>query len=84
MTCDGVGTFTLPHIDVDLTHTPIGTYLAVTQGEELIVAWQQEEVPESQVLGGAHGNVPILAPLHAATCSSLSVLLARRGTPNTS
>ena len=44
------GAVTLPHVDDDLNGVTMGTYLAVVEGAQLIVAWRRDELHEDEVL----------------------------------
>ena len=44
------GAVTLPHVDDDLHGTTMSTYLIVTRGVELIVAWRRSELHEDDAL----------------------------------
>ena len=52
---------TLPHIDRDHQNNPINTYLAVTKGTELIIAWCQEELDEGAVIADLQSDSPSFA-----------------------
>ena len=52
---------TLPHIDRDSRGNPINTYLAVTQGVELIIAWRQSELDEGPVIADLQSSHPSFA-----------------------
>ena len=55
------GCVTMPHIDLDSRDVPINTYLAVTQGTELIIAWRQEELDEGVALADLKSDPPSFA-----------------------
>ena len=55
------GCVTLPHIDRDSRGNPINTYLAVTQGVELIIAWRQSELDEGPVIADLQSSHPSFA-----------------------
>lgn len=71
------GTVTLPHVDDDLQRITMGTYFAVVEGAELIVAWRRSDLHEDVALDAVRGAAPTLGVLHAVP--SLSVLRAVAG-----
>ena len=53
---------TLPHVDLDIHNVLLATYLIVVQGEELIIliiAWDRDELHESEVLREGRGGVRV-------------------------
>ena len=68
------GTVTLPHVDFDIHGKLVATYLVVVKGEELIVAWNREDLHESEVLS----ELPSLHRLHQKV-DSLTILSASAG-----
>ena len=75
------GGVTMPHIDLDgrsrRDARPIHTYLAVTQGVEVIIAWNQSELDEGLVQEDMLGTTPTLVRL--LSLRSLTVVRARPG-----
>ena len=69
------GAVTLPHVDDDLQEPPVtmGTYIAVVEGAELIVAWRRDELHEDEALRA----IPSLEVLKSLR--SLTVLRAVAG-----
>ena len=68
------GTVTLPHVDLDVYGKLLATYLVVVEGEELIVAWDRDDLHESEVLR----ELPSLHRLHQDV-DSLTILSAAAG-----
>lgn len=71
------GAVTLPHVDDDLKGDTMGTYLAVVEGAQLIVAWRRDELHEDEVLRAVRGPVPSLDRLRAL--QSLTIVRAVAG-----
>ena len=73
------GGVTMPHIDLDgksgRNAKPIHTYLAVTQGVEVIIAWKQSELEEGLVQEDMRSASPTLVRL--LSLRSLTVVRAR-------
>ena len=69
------GTVTLPHIDLDVNRVPLATYFVVASGEELIVAWDRNELHEDVAIRG----LPSLDCLHSRKLTSLTVTCAKAG-----
>ena len=68
---------TLPHVDDDQHGVTMGTYLAVVEGAQLIVAWRRDELHEDEVLRAVKGPLPSLDRLR--TVQSLTILRAVAG-----
>jgi len=72
------GAVTLPHVDVDLRHVTMQTYIAVLEGVELIIAWRQDELHEDSVLSDIFdAEQASLAMLHSVP--SLTIICAKAG-----
>ena len=71
------GAVTLMHVDDDQHGVTMGTYLAVVEGAELIVAWRRDELHEDEMLRAVKDPVPSLDRLR--TVQSLTILRAVAG-----
>lgn len=72
------GAVTLPHVDDDLNGVGMGTYIAMVEGAQLIVAWRRGDLHEAEVLRGIHGLAqPSLSRLESVP--SLTILRAAAG-----
>lgn len=71
------GAVTLPHIDDDRWGQPLGTYIRMVEGAQLIVAWRQLDLHEDLVLADIQGPYPSLSRLH--TVPSLTIVRATAG-----
>ena len=74
------GAVTLPHVDDDIRGVNMGTYLAVVEGAELVVAWRRngpDGLHEDEVLQDLKGPEPSLDRLW--TVQSLTILRAVAG-----
>lgn len=73
------GAVTLPHVDDDQNGVTMGTYLAVVEGAQLIIAWRRDELHEDKVLDAVKGPVPSLDLLNKEKVPSLTILRAVAG-----
>lgn len=71
------GAVTLPHVDDDLDGVTMGTYIAMVEGAQLIVAWRRIDLHEDKVLRDIRLAQPSLARLKSVP--SLTILRAVAG-----
>lgn len=71
------GAVTLPHVDDDLNGITMGTYIAIVEGAQLIVAWRRGDLHEDEVLRDIRLAQPSLSRLESVP--SLTILRAAAG-----